>query len=535
MSEEILEEVPFAEEMRELDPEHTLLNLFEHISFKEKIARIKFGLKQPVETGAYKWAKLEMRRFLSPIAGVVVPTVALLLLVAFAAMTPTPERKIEVQIIDPEEIPDLEEIEEIIEPPPDIPDPVDVDFSQEPVMNDVATPAPPTDFAPQPADFDSVAITKSPVMLRGIYGSRNPGSRGSAIAAHGGSGAGEAAVLRALRWLKKNQNANGAWKGTEPAMAALAILTYMAHGDTPASEEFGYTVEKALHYLVNAQEPSGHFKGRDGHDYTQPICAYALCEAYGMTKVPDIRYAAEKAIKVVIKGQNAHGSFNYNLKGKTDTRNDTTYASWCVQALKAAKMAYIEVDGLEKCMHDAIAGIKMNYADRDGYGGFAYSSKGVGKLTGAGVLCLQFLSDAQSKECQGGIAWLDQNATVSWAEPWGSYSIYYWYYITQAMFQQGGGSWNAWNKKFSPELVRNQQIQGKGVSGYVDHLGNPQETGFWTGPTKGHGATPELDTMLCTLMLEVYYRYLPTFKLPTAEAEVDLTEDEDNVEVSIQI
>ena len=78
-------------------------------------------------------------------------------------------------------------------------------------------------------------------------------------------------------------------------MTGYALLTYLAHGETPASPEFGETVEKAIRFLVDSQEPSGRFRGRDGHDYTHPIATYALCEAYGLTKVPMLKEAAEKA------------------------------------------------------------------------------------------------------------------------------------------------------------------------------------------------------------------------------------------------
>ena len=48
-----------------------------------------------------------------------------------------------------------------------------------------ATEAPQVDFQPAPAAFDSVAIVSSPVVMRGVYGSRSPGTRGAAIAGEG--------------------------------------------------------------------------------------------------------------------------------------------------------------------------------------------------------------------------------------------------------------------------------------------------------------------------------------------------------------
>lgn len=530
------EEFEQVEEIQELNPEHSLLELFEELTFFERIDKIKFGLKQPKETGAYKWARFELKRLLSPLAGVVVPTLILLLLVTFAKFGGTVDREYEVQIVDPEETPDLEEIEEIIEEPPEPPEPVEMEFTQDPVLTDTPTPTPPTDFSPQPAEFDSVAIVKSPVIMRGIYGSRSPGNRGSALARFGGQGT-EGAVLRALRWLKMEQQSDGSWQKTKPAMTALAILTYLAHGDTPASEEFGYTVENALKFLVDSQQGDGHFKGKDGHDYTQPIAAYALAEAYGLTRVPHIKYAAEKAINVIIKGQNDSGGFNYNLK--PSGRDDTSYMAWCVQALKAAKMAHLENPGLDACMTRSIEGFRKNYGEKDGYGGFGYTGPpGAKGLTGAGVLCLQFLGASNSRECSGGLAALEQSR-FSFDDKttfMGKSPIYYWYYTTQAKFHHGGATWNNWNAQFSGTLVKKQTIIPKDQSGYTDHNGVAHAIGHWDSPaehehTGGNGRV--MDTMLCTLMLEVYYRYLPTFQTPKEQEAAGIEDDDDNVDIEI--
>jgi hypothetical protein len=520
-----------------LNPARALMSLFDKLSLRERIAKIRFGLKQPKDSGDYKWAVVECQRFASPVAAIVVPTLAVIMLVVFGAMSGPASRSVAVQIKETEAPPPLDEIKPIEEVQQDLPDPVEVDFTQN-VVSDVPSPTPPTDFSPQPATVDAVAITKSPVILRGVFAGRNPGSIGAALASNGASFT-DVAVMRALRWLKMQQSTDGSWPQTKPAMTSLAILTYLAHGDTPASEEFGVTVERALRFLVASQEANGRFTGRDGNDYTQPIGAYALSEAYGMTKVPELKYAAEKAIAVVIKGQNAVGGFNYNLVGPSDTRNDTTYTSWCVQALKAAKVAGLSNEGLDACMTKAIDGVRKNYGERDGYGGFGYTEPGGGGtgLSGAGVLCLQFLGDTKSKEFNGGIAGLS-NATFDWAKPFGGSPLYFWYYITQARFQYGGDSWNVWNKLFSPTLVKNQQVIDKDKSGYVDHKNVPHAIGFWDSPSKSEhtgGNGRVMDTMLCTLMLEVYYRYLPTFKTDgQATEKVDLNKASGNINVSIR-
>jgi hypothetical protein len=504
-----------------------LMELFDELSFKEKWRRVSEGLKQPKDSGEYKWARFQMVRLSAPVAAVVLPLFAIFLMALFTAMAPAASSKIEVRMMEPEPMEEkLDEIKEEIIPPEEIPEPevVDTDvISDSPYVgaDPNATPGPVADFSPVPVQFDAVALVKSPVIFKGIYGSRSPGARGSALAGGGGGSATEAAVLRALRWLKKNQASDGSWPRTKPAMTGLALLAYLAHGDTPASEEFGLTVESALKWMLENQEADGRFKGRDGHDYSHPIAAYALSEAYAMTMIPDLKYAAEKAINVIVKGQQASGGWDYNCKASS-TRNDTSYAGWCAQALKAAQMAGLEVDGLEAACKKAIDGLKANAKGDYNLCGFGYTAPGQTGLTAVGALCMQLLGAGNADEVTGALKLMD---TDKWAfslvdPPIGKSGLYFFYYATQAKFHAGGETWNRWNKQFSPQLVKGQHVITKDKSGYCDHKGQPRDIGYWD-QYLGHGnnENPVFSTLLGVLQLEVYYRYLPTFKTPAGDAD----------------
>jgi hypothetical protein len=306
-------------------------------------------------------------------------------------------------------------------------------------------------------------------------------------------------------------------------MTSLAVLAYLAHGDTPASPEFGETVEDGIRFITDQQQSNGHFNGHDSHDYTQPIAAYALAEAYAVTKVPRLKEAAVKALIPVVKGQNPSGGFYYNLK--PGTVDDSSYMGWCVQALKSGKMAglYDDVPGLKECMHKSVNGFKKNYGNRDGYGMFGYRGpSGQDGLTGVGVLCLQFLGAANTRECKGGLQGLSK-WHFDWDKPRGKSFLYYMYYVTQAKFQDGKATFSPWNKEFSPSLMKHQQIVQKDASGYVDHTGQKRAIGSWQSPSahEHNGGNPVMDTILCTLMLEVYYRYLPTFMVVPEEDKED--------------
>jgi len=504
--------------------DYDMMDAFNDLSFTEKWKKVSEGLKQPVDSGDYKWATLQRKRLLAPVAAVVVPIVLILVVGFLAAIQPPPRPSIPTTIMEPEPVEELDIIEEII-PPPEPPEP---DVFDPDIVSDVpyagsdptATPGPIADFSPQPTPFDAVAIIKSTVIMRGIYGARETGARGAAIAGNGGGRETEASVLRALRWLKKNQNSEGSWPTTKPAMTALALLTFLAHGETPSSEEFGFTVEQALKFLLDSQDASGRFAGRDANDYSHPIVAYALSEAYGMTQVPDIKYAAEKAIDVIIKGQHPNGGWDYKC-GQT-ARDDTSYMGWCAQALKAAKAAGLDNVGLDEACKKSIKGFQKNYAGNYDGGGFGYTGGDAGGgLSPVGTLCMQLHGAGAADEVTGSVKSYDalpkwQTYDMDNPAP-GAQGLYYWYYLTQVKFHVGGETWNKWNVLFSPELVKKQHVIQKEQSGYRDHTGQPRSIGFWD-QYKGHGANegPVFATCLATLQLEVYYRYLPTFKIEDA-------------------
>ena len=100
--------------------------------------------------------------------------------------------------------------------------------------------------------------------------------------ASGATSVADTAVLKALRWLKQNQNPDGSWQGagSPTAMCGFALLCFLGHGETPEAREFGTTVSNAIGYLVGAQDETGRFKNCGGHYvYGHAIATYGLAEA----------------------------------------------------------------------------------------------------------------------------------------------------------------------------------------------------------------------------------------------------------------
>lgn len=382
-----------------------------------------------------------------------------------------------------------------------------------------------------------MAVAKSPLVMKGLYAQRTAGGRKGALSAFGGSKHGEDAVLRALRWLKAKQGDDGSWSKADstsaPAMAGLALLCFLAHGETPSSAEFGQTVEKAMKYLVAQQKPNGGFGGNaiSQHGvYEHGICTYAVCESFGLTKIMALKEAMDKGIQLIIDNQFPNGGFNYAYKGP---RWDLSVSGWQFQALKAAKMAGCSNTNLEEAITKGTDFLRK-IAHQQGQGfGYAVETGGPAtastpSMTGAGTLCLQLLGKPDCAEVRSGLKWLNETKNpildVVWNKPEGDNAarekkvpVYAWYYITQAKFQKGGADWKEWNPKFSTTVIRNQIIEG--------------QLGHWEG---GDWGKDVYTTAMCCLMLEVYYRYLPTFKHVEAAPEGPAAAKTDDVVVDIK-
>jgi hypothetical protein len=480
-----------------------------------------------------------------PVGSVIFHVIIVGMLLVFAS-APPPEAAPEVEVTMMETKADvLEEVMkteiEKVEPPP-VQDEVAV---ERPDVATVSTMDVPSDApgsgagnaegagigsgdATMAAGFE-VAMAKSPLVMKGLYSGRTAGGRKGALSAFGGSSRGEDAVLRALRWFKANQSDDGSFSKGEAsnplAFTGLALLAFLAHGETPASQEFGQTVEKAMKYVVSKQQASGAFSG---NSYEHAICTYAISEGYGLTKIMALKEAMDKGIKIIVDGQQTGGGYDYGYAKKE--RWDLSVAGWQFQAMKAAKMAGCSNPKLEDAIKKGMDFLTDIAYDPKG-GGFGYSSpNSTPSMTSAGTLCLQLMGKPNAPQVRTALKYLEDMACV-WAggkkaekanpganadAKAATQPVYTWYYATQAKFQKGEKDWASWNPRFTKTLVQNQIVEGT--------------LGHWEGGDHG-GAV--YTTALCCLMLEVYYRYLPTFKHVEGEKAAPSATKSDDVVVDV--
>ena len=344
-------------------------------------------------------------------------------------------------------------------------------------------------------------------------GSRMGGTaRTMAMQMNGGKKESEEAVMRGLRWLAKNQNADGSWaKGSKQYIAAMTgfgILSFLGHGETQVSAEFGPTVQKAMDWLINnGQKNSGRLSMEPAFSqsgvYAHGIATYALGEYYTMTKDERVIEVLKQAITHVVKGQSSDGSWRYGYAEANHP--DTSVTGWQIQALKAAHLTGLNVEGVDPALDKAMVYLKSVQGPK---GGFGYKSKAdTYSLTGVGVLCTYFWRQEKDKSVRDGIEFMmDQTKSTYPVEYKGDKAdLYAWYYNTQACLMVGGAAWNTWNRMFQDQIVKNQSpdgswppVAGKSAGGELQR--DPE------------GAGPFYRTNLCILMLEVYYRYMPTTK-----------------------
>ncbi|MCM8535174.1 MAG: terpene cyclase/mutase family protein [Lentisphaeraceae bacterium] len=436
----------------------------------------------------------------------------------------------------------METIEEVkIEEPPPIEEPVPEEVENTDTVNPVLTTvaienvdtndaaledtndeAPSTDDDSAVEAVSDVTVSPSAFASPNVFGGRSAAGRASSVSKFGGSKVGQDSLLKALWWLAKVQNPNGSWGTSEnQAFTGLALLTFLAHGETPTSKNFGTNIKKAMLWLAEDKISKAHGKG-----YGHAIKAYALSEAYAMTGISMLEDAMNRSIKLIIKGQQETGAFDYRYRLEHKTRQDLSLSGWNFQALKAAYGAGCEAEGLDGAIYKSVDWLKKAAAFESGFP-YTVVNNSPNKrkshtMRAVGSLCLQLFGEGDFAELQDDINIIAEKdlTNLNWNNP-PKESLYGWYYATQVMFQAGGKKWKSWNRKFQKELTSNQHKEG-----YWEYPGEYHDKGLDALTSKIYATT------LCALQLTVYYRYLPSTKgalgakkdanKPVEEEELDL-------------
>ncbi len=338
----------------------------------------------------------------------------------------------------------------------------------------------------------------------------------------GGNKASQESVASALKWLANHQLPDGGWsfnhllcptcrdkcrdagKMAEARNAAtgLALLPFLGSGQThKESARYKSTINNGLNFLVNHMRISsqgGALNESGGNMYSHGIATIALCEAYAMTKDMKLLTPARAALNFTCYAQDPKGGgWRYNPR----QAGDTSVVGWQLMALKSGYMADLLVPkGVSRK-----ASLFLDHVQSDGGTLYGYTDAGKGSdaTVAVGLLSRMYLGwKKDNTALQRGVQWLANRGPSAG-------NMYYNYYATQVMRHWEGEEWKTWNRQMRDQLIHAQARQG-------------HELGSWFTGAGDNGAVPGgrlYCTAMATMILEVYYRHMPIYRLQSMEQD----------------
>lgn len=329
-----------------------------------------------------------------------------------------------------------------------------------------------------------------PVTPLETFAQRAPEVRGEILRQTGGSSETEKAVGRALEWFSRNQEPDGRWSSrkhggeidADAAMTGMALLCYLGAGHTHLRDgPYRENVARGLTWLRARQDSSGDLR-RGETMYGQTVATVALCEALAMTNDQSLAGPARAAVQLVLSRATGERS--------RDDR-DTSVIGWLVFTVESARRAGIAVpanvfDAAGKWL-DSVAqpGTPGRYSYRRGEPASA-------AMTAEAMFVRQLLGHTRNERRMQESARFILRTPPRWQE---GAPTHYWYYATLALFQHQGEEWKQWNDELVRELLAHQSQEGELAGSWA-----PKDQ--WS---RMGGRVYQ--TAVCTLSLEVYYRY----------------------------
>jgi hypothetical protein len=369
-----------------------------------------------------------------------------------------------------------------------------------------------------PADWTlfDLALPEDQVAPANPYLQRNSPDRLAIVERMGGSEETERAVANALRWLAEHQSDDGRWDGdgfdarcgtcggttdvaVDNALTGLALLTFYGAGHTHQDDgPYREVTRRGLTWLLAQQKPDGDLRGQETM-YSHGIATIALSEAFGMTQDSALPAPVARAVNFIERARNRDsGGWRYD----PGQAGDTSVLGWQVMALKSAAMNGIAVPtGAFRAASEWMD--QVSEPARPGLYSYQPGKPPTPSMTAEGMYVQQLLGVPREDPRMAASAEYVSGHPPDWST---SPNTYYWYYATLALFHHRGPHWDSWNAALTGELLQNQRKDGR-ASGSWDPVGEWANIGGRI-----------YQTALCTLMLEVYYRYLPLY---SNEAAID--------------
>jgi hypothetical protein len=298
----------------------------------------------------------------------------------------------------------------------------------------------------------------------------------------------------------EGEDRKGAGTNADTGITALALLTFLAAGETHLKGEHRVHVQKGLEFLLRQQAHDGSLSGSASmfaKMYCHGMAALALGEAYAMTRDDRMRPYLTRAIAYTLAAQHPNtGGWRYHpWRHSPGDPGDMSQFGWQLMAIKSAAAAGLSIpENANALMRRFSASCVAGH-----YGGLASYRKGervTPTMTAEALTCRFFLHEPLSQPV------IDEAADFLLAElpGQGKPNLYYWYYATLALYQLQDERWETWNRALQRELLRSQRKSGT-------------LAGSWDPNTVWGGCGGRVySTAMAALCLEVYYRYLPLYE-----------------------
>jgi hypothetical protein len=300
------------------------------------------------------------------------------------------------------------------------------------------------------------------------------------------------AIEQGLRWLHIHQDKNGRWdsdgfgkhdegkRSQDPGnpthdvgVTGLALLAFLGDGNTTRTGPYKEVVGKAVQWLQKQQGANGLFGIKSTHDfiYDHSIAAFAMCEAYGISKDERLRKSAQAGVNYLESHRNPYAVWRYQPR---DNDNDSSVTAWCLKAYRSAKDHGLQVN------RQALK-IGANFLDEitdpaTGMTGYTKrgerSSRHAGDharrfpiekgeaLTAAGLSTRFVLGQRPERTPVMKLAATRLLKNPPTAKDKSAVDHYYWFHGTSAMQQMGGRYWDQWSRSVANAILATQRPTG---------------------------------------------------------------------------
>jgi hypothetical protein len=349
------------------------------------------------------------------------------------------------------------------------------------------------------------------------YQLREPERRQQAVEQFGGSLESENAVKLGLKWLADNQHANGHWdaaahgagsvsrregnqdlgfvgRDADTGITGLALLAFLACGNTWEAGDYAENVDLALQWLIAQQAADGSLSGAAGTNdgvYCHAIATCALTEAYALrtsdTSGEFLREPVLRALQFTLQSRTADRGWRYV---KEEASGDMSIFGWQVMSLTNAELGGIPI--ASDVRQDLIRFLTARSAGRQrGLAAYRLNDQPSPAMTAEALFCKQKLGMSRENPASTEAV----NYLLRYPPHRTQLNYYYWYYATLALREYGGEPWERWNAALRDLLVQEQRQSGADAGSW-----DPRDVwGIYGGRV--------YSTAMATLCLEAYYRF----------------------------